>query len=218
MLKCSLCGVLANHYGDHPKWFLDEEECQDNISGAFMEMYHAWEVLAELRLDAPPGPVAEWQLACGWRDRPARGGPSSPVFRDALLHFTSRIILDSTVFSLLEVSSRVWDELPNDEAVRRSERDLWPGHMTLPRPDVNCLLVEGMVDDAWRHYICNLVAGFRHFISDGGKLHTDVPKVRSLVVRAYFLAMDMQYLRRLLEYAWFLHARDDQEWNALRDG
>ena len=209
------CFIISEHYGAHSELFRDDEDMRHNVSGAFMEMYHVWdEVLVHLRLDVPPGPFASWQIASGWRDRPLVDGDafSDREGRHIRAGQSAYSILDSYGFDLGDTTDRAFDEEPQGEEDRHRERPLWPGHLVIPRPDVNCLLVEGMVDEAWRQYICNLVAGFRHFVSDCRKLHTEVPKVRALALRACLLAMDLQYLCRLLDYAWFLHARDDQEW------
>lgn len=197
---------IARHYAEDVPWFVDEdwehdEEARVNIAGAFRDFFGIAGELSRVDLDHPPQPVVAWMTAADLRE----AGHWSLAFGMA------ESCLHSEVWNLVELTNDATSEEPlyGEPGVAEHERGFWPAGAVPPRPSFDALLREGVMAQEWAEFLRSLAAGFHALTDEMCRVHAEVTAARSLLFRGFFLCMDLIYAGRVLDYAWHLHAAED---------
>ena len=196
---------IARHYGDEVPWFASDleqdEEARTNIRGACRDFLSIARWLDALDLSEGPLSVVAWL-------RKYRRGEDDN-WRSAVAW--AETCLNSKVWSLIEVTDHATSEEPlyGEPGVAEHERPFWPEGATPARPSVDPLFRDGMLTEEWRDFLQALAAGFQSLADEMCEMHEEVTAARSLLFQGFFLCMDLVYAGRALDYAWHLHATDE---------
>ena len=196
---------IARHYGDELSWFASDLEQDDDarmqIRGACRDFLSIAKWLDALDLNEGPLPVVEW-LRKHQRDE-------DDNWRSAVAW--AETCLNSKVWNLIEVTDHATSEEPlyGEPDVAERERPFWPEGATPARPSVDPLFRDGLMTQDWIDCLQALADGFQSLADEMCNAHDEVTAARSLLFRGFFLCMDVVYAGRALDYAWHLHATDE---------
>jgi len=196
---------IALHYAEDVAWFASDleqdEEARVNLAGAFRDFFSIAEWLDAVDFSGAPVPVVEWL-------RKYRRGDDDE-WESAVSW--AEVCLNSNVWNLIEITDQATSEEPlyGETGVVEHERPFWPEGATPARPRVDPLFREGMLTEEWLGFLQALAAGFQSLADEMCEMHDEVTAARSLLFRGFFLCMDLVYAGRALDYAWHLHATDE---------
>jgi len=196
---------IARHYGDEVPWFRSDlqqdDEARLNIRGAFSDILSIAEWLYALDLGEGQAPVVKWV---------GRGGPGSEEEWKLAVSW-AETCLNSKVWNLIEVTDQATREEPlyAEPGVAEHERGFWPDGAVPARPGVDPLFRDGLMTQEWIDYLKALAGGFEALADEMCEMHETVTAARSLLFRGFFLCMDLAYVGRAMDYAWHLHATEE---------